>query len=422
MASAFIIQVQPQLQPDPNEESAALLRVLIHKIDNTTFGDDVPKVPQWSGPPRTIVQVQAILYASLAASLLSAFLGFFRQQLLSRYAANNIRGSIIERCQLRQWKFDGLIAWRFDITIELSSLVLQIALLLLCRGLSLYLWDINTMVATVFLSVISFSALLYIFITCAGVISVNSPYQNPLGLSIRSFVGSALWGQPDVLRGSVDARKTILDLRCILWMLCTSLDKYVHLLALKFLAATPMTHFDHGLLSTCVDILIGCVSTFGDRLTVTEGLEELTEASALCPIHGLSYLATMDPESTVFDDVQQRYITIFPSKANFEGFQPYYFSVLHNVFHPRARSKIQWKDYDPFSIGRVAISNLARYRYQRAQPQKVPRWTLHFALHYLSQDPLPPLSVMVDCLSVVAIDLGCTVLSTTTQHERCVYT
>ena len=306
--------------------------------------------------------------------------------------------------------------------MELSSVVLQLALIMLCCGLSLYLWDINTMVATSFLSVISCGVLFYIFIFLSGAISVNSPYQYAVGILIRSFVGSVLWGQPDVVRGSVDARKTVLDHRCIFWMLCTSLDKYVHLLALKFLAATPMTHFDHGLLSTCVDILVGCVSTFGDRLTVTEGMEELTEASALCSIHGLSYLATMDPESTVFDDVQQRYITNFPSKANFEGFQPYYFSVLHNVLHPRARSKIQWKDYDPFSIGHVAISNLARYRYQRAQPQKVPRWTLHFALHCLSQDPLPPLSVMVDCLSVVAIDLGCTVLSTTIQHERYVYT
>ena len=74
MTSAFIIQVQTQLQSDPNEETAALLRVLIYKIDNTTFGDNIPAVPQWSGTPHATVQAQAILYASLAASLFSAFL------------------------------------------------------------------------------------------------------------------------------------------------------------------------------------------------------------------------------------------------------------------------------------------------------------------------------------------------------------
>ena len=80
MTSAFIIQVQPQLQKDPNEETAALLRVLIHKIDNTTFGGDVPALPQWTGPARMVVQVQSILYASLAASLLSALLAMLGKQ------------------------------------------------------------------------------------------------------------------------------------------------------------------------------------------------------------------------------------------------------------------------------------------------------------------------------------------------------
>ncbi|KAF9645634.1 hypothetical protein BDM02DRAFT_3119883 [Thelephora ganbajun] len=32
----------PQLQPDSNEETAALFRVLIHKINNTTLCGDVP--------------------------------------------------------------------------------------------------------------------------------------------------------------------------------------------------------------------------------------------------------------------------------------------------------------------------------------------------------------------------------------------
>ena len=74
VASAFIIEVNSQLQSDPNDKTAVLLRVLIHKIDNTAFGNNVPILPQWTGPPRAIVHVQAMLFASLAASLFSAFL------------------------------------------------------------------------------------------------------------------------------------------------------------------------------------------------------------------------------------------------------------------------------------------------------------------------------------------------------------
>jgi len=46
VTSAFIIEVNSKLRPDPNEETAGLLRVLIHKVDNTTFGGDAPAVPQ----------------------------------------------------------------------------------------------------------------------------------------------------------------------------------------------------------------------------------------------------------------------------------------------------------------------------------------------------------------------------------------
>jgi len=84
--STFIAQVQPELQPDPNDETVTLLRVLIHKIDNTTFGD-APALPQLTGPPRAIVQVRCLFYASLAASIFSAFLVVLGKQWLNRYAS-----------------------------------------------------------------------------------------------------------------------------------------------------------------------------------------------------------------------------------------------------------------------------------------------------------------------------------------------
>jgi len=114
-----------------DEETAALLRVLIYKIDNTTFGDIIPLILQWPGPPHAIIQVQAILYASLAASLFSAFLAMLGKQWLNRYASVDMRGSAIERSQNRQRKLDGTVTWYFDHIMELLPLMLQFALLLL---------------------------------------------------------------------------------------------------------------------------------------------------------------------------------------------------------------------------------------------------------------------------------------------------
>ena len=53
---------------------------------------------------------------------------------------------------------------------------------------------------------------------------------------------------------------------------------------------------------------------------------------------------------------------------------------------------------------------------------KVPRWLLSFALRFLSQDPPPPTPVIVSCLSIIAIDLGCCVPKTTILNNGYVHT
>jgi len=121
----------PQLQPDSTDEAAALLRVTLYKLDNTTFCGDIPSLPQWTGAPRATIQVQATLYASLAASIFSAFLAMLGKRWLNRYALTDMRGTAVERSQDRQRKLDGIIAWYFDHVMESLLLMLQFALLLL---------------------------------------------------------------------------------------------------------------------------------------------------------------------------------------------------------------------------------------------------------------------------------------------------
>jgi len=69
VTSAFIAIVHSEFQPDSNEETNALLRVVIHQIDNTTSGGQVPTVPQWTGPSHMAIRVQAILLWALQTSV-----------------------------------------------------------------------------------------------------------------------------------------------------------------------------------------------------------------------------------------------------------------------------------------------------------------------------------------------------------------
>ena len=507
MASAFIVQVQPQLQSDPNQETAALLRVLIYKIDNTTF-KDAPALPQWTGPPRTIVHVQSILYASLAASLLSAFLAMLGKQWLNRYATIEMRGSAIQRSQNRQRKLDGVVAWYFDHVMESIPSVLQVALLLLGCALSKYLWVIDTTVASVVLGVTSFGILFDVFVIVAGMTSEGCPYQTlganliprsihsarvllvkhsviydmsvdwwkgvskgpatkvilsillyvPLLLllfladtmrlgraTFRSLVLFARWTRrwrfstspvPD--RATVD-QTTKLDLRCILWMLRTSLDKTINTLTLNFLATIlPPAGFDPSTntaaIVECFNILTSCfVTTGGIRgAMVARGSEQLARISATCFLRTFSCLLSTEPTSAVVGDIRQRYESVFPFGIDMGSLQcPAIMSAIHNLIAGswRHQKDIDWRNYQPsveelVSFSRV-LAQVAKFEYHKGDNEsRTPCWLVCFALRFLSQEPLPPPSVVVDCLTIIAVNLGYNVSDTNNVglDKRCVCT
>ena len=148
-------------------------------MDNTTFGNDVPTIPHWTGPPRAIVYVQAILFASLVVSLLSAFLAMLGKQWLNRYDSIDMRGTAIERSQNRQRKLDGIVVWYFENVMESLPLMLQAALLLFGCALSRYLWEIDVTIASVVLGVTSVGVIFYLSIVVAGTASESCPYQTP---------------------------------------------------------------------------------------------------------------------------------------------------------------------------------------------------------------------------------------------------
>jgi len=258
-----------------------------------------------------------------------------------------------------------------------------------------------------------------------------------------------VWGLINFVRGAyfrlrrgLERRTDVLDMHCVLWTLRTSLDGPVRLLVLDYLATkTTLADFDPTLIIDCFDILLGCVKITDDRhVTIIQGLEQLARRSALCFLQTLSHLAAINPTSRVFEGIRQRYITAFPFWTNLDGLPfSHTLATIHRIFYQTRieqmrrtfRSsffekvmwwQVQWEDYELFDNEHItlahALTKLARFEYQRSQPKKVPRWLLRFALHFLSQDPLPPTSVIADCLSIIAIDLDCTFQDVTTPDER----
>ena len=150
MISAFIIYIHPQLQTDPNEESAGLLRVLLYKTDSAAFGGNVPEVPTQTGPPPTVVAALVLLYLGLATTMASVVFAILAKQLLHLYALASATRSDAENPPRKQ----RMLKW-FTVSLHgvvfFLSLLLQLALLLLSCALIVYIWKINLVVASLIL-------------------------------------------------------------------------------------------------------------------------------------------------------------------------------------------------------------------------------------------------------------------------------
>ena len=216
-----------------------------------------------------------------------------------------------------------------------------------------------------------------------------------------------------------------MDLRCISWILQTSLDKAVHLSAFKHLISMPeLARFDPTLVFDCFNIFTRCISIRDGRVVTMQGLEQLATASAGGLFRTLHHLATTDPTSSILTDLQHHYNEFFPSELDFTSLP--FRSTMTKIHALAGRfgnpRDIRWYNY-PMSIQEHIpfarrMVQAAQESYQQSRGKKVPRWILRSTLYFLSLCPISPPSIIVDCLTIVAIDLNCDVSNFVISDER----
>ena len=187
VSSAFVIDVYPKLQPDSNDQSAALLRALLITLNQSSvLHTSFAAPPVQEDPPGEIITSTALLYASLLISLLAAFIAMLGKQWLNRYL-RHAGGSMIERCGDRQRKCNGLEKWPFHLFVESLPVMLQIALLLLACGLCQYMASVNITVAYTLFVLTGLGVVFYFGIVIAGASSYDCPFQTPPSVPLRSL-------------------------------------------------------------------------------------------------------------------------------------------------------------------------------------------------------------------------------------------
>ena len=208
--------------------TAAYLRILIHNMNNTLFPDADSTSTPWTGPPPEIVTVQSLLYSSLATSLFAAFIAMLGKQWVTRYLRKQ-GGSAAEKSRDRQQKLDGFNKWKFQLAIESLPVMLQLALLLLGSGLTLYLWTISRTVAGVILAFTLLGVTSFTFFTVAAAFHYNCPYQTPLSILIRPIIRHLATSNSAFarcLRSLISHFPSTRDLRRFLSRLCRGLQRF----------------------------------------------------------------------------------------------------------------------------------------------------------------------------------------------------
>ncbi|KAJ7983240.1 hypothetical protein DFH06DRAFT_1035695, partial [Mycena polygramma] len=171
--SAFIIQIQPAIQPH--------------------------------GTPLVILVAQNLLYVSLFSTLLAALLAVLGKQWLMHYTAAGERGTIEARGLERQRKLDGLRKWKFDSVMQIFPLLLQIGLFLFSAALSIYLWEIHLSLAIVVLFFTSIGSIAYAALLMSAVAFPDSPFQTPLAPLVARLIPRTLWMKSKILLAQVTA-------------------------------------------------------------------------------------------------------------------------------------------------------------------------------------------------------------------------
>ena len=468
VASAFIIDVESQLQPDYTQFSYNVLTIIANISLGHPPADLNAALPQWTVPPATIVDVQAILYSSLAASLLSAFAAMLGKQWLNQYSRVEMRGSIIDRSRDRQRKMNGMVTWRFDLVMECLPLMLQAALLLLGYALSTYLFTLDNKIAGVTVAFTGFGLLFYLLIVSAATLSYNCPFQTPLSLIIRFMIrfddehrkyikrtkkwfevtflpfrkkkrprlspgGACPLGNPSAFDGrsigdhtelailgateqqaplfnkETDWHGYVLDSNCIAWLFEMSMDADVLLAIMKFI---PEVVWHVGIrstpLQTFYDIVLECFDGSSGRLVVITKLRDKAYLSAKALLHlaiqRKSLGCEMDDE--VLKSISSRHRIIGWKHYDGDPDLESTLSIIDRVFGDS--EEILWDSFS-FSIPHHSwMGHILLYRAWDAHRRgaALPDDVQGFVVHSLRKEPPPPAPIAVDCLFIVGLLLG----------------
>jgi Family of unknown function (DUF6535) len=244
--TAFIIDRNQNLQPNPAQQSAYLLQqstVLLNQISHqlTSLGAEFPSnlsLPGPTfGPSPSDVRVNIYWFSSLLFSLSAALLA----TLIQRWARDHMNifqySDPLKVARIRQYLYEGVQHRYMPSSAEAVPALIHISLFLFFIGLADFLLSTHTIVGKFVICLISLCVTLYILCTVSPLINPQAPYRtcfsgfvwcfsrklhtrwckDRFGRSVKPLSSNIADGQMQLALENNDARKGR-DERAIRWL------------------------------------------------------------------------------------------------------------------------------------------------------------------------------------------------------------
>ena len=180
------------------------------------------------------------------------------------------------------------------------------------------------------------------------------------------------------------------------------------------------TSFDPTLVVGYFNAFVSCirVDVSSHEVVIAQGLDCL-QCCLQCFLNTTSHLSATNPTSSILKDVCQDYVKIFPAYTKLHDHQSYHIvKTACCLFVPHEYQSFHWSNYNPSPNEHTTVThnlaNIFEFKPQRTEKVNVYHFVLCFVLHSLSLYPLPSMSIIANCLSIIVIDLGCNVPETRT--------
>ena len=162
--------------------------------------------------PNSAVIVNALFFASLALILSAAFLAILVKSWLREFDRGMHSITVPElRAKERESRLLSLEQWRVPELMALLPIFLQASLTLFCVGLIVFLQTINSILATIFLTIFAIMGTLYVLTNFASLFDHFSPFSSLISRALRDWLQILGWEIPKMWAKWVADLKSIIN-------------------------------------------------------------------------------------------------------------------------------------------------------------------------------------------------------------------